>query len=108
MKKSTELRSMEQRSSIQLSDAENEFLTAKRTIEMLEGRNRVLVKEIQEKDQFIINYLVGRTTGASQQQDVKAVLKQYQLTFPGERSVEELLGEQRELMRLRALHSSSS
>ena len=41
---------MEQRSSIQLSDVENDYLTAKRTIEMLEGRNRALVKEIKEKD----------------------------------------------------------
>ena len=47
-----------------------------------------------------MSFLVGRA-GASEQLEVRSLLEKHSLTFPEERSVEELLGEQRELSRLR-------
>lgn len=56
--------------------------------------------EIREKDGFIMNYVVARGK-ESQKDDIMSFVEQYRITFPENRTMEDLLREQREIASLK-------
>lgn len=83
-----------------LSDKANELQTARRALETLELKYRTAVGEIREKDGFIMNYVVGRGK-ENQKEDIMSLVEQYRITFPENRTMEDLLKEQREISALK-------
>jgi hypothetical protein len=55
------LKNNEKKFEITLLNKENEIKTLKQTFTTIEGKLQAAIREVKTKDEFIKNYLVGRT-----------------------------------------------
>ena len=66
---------------ISLGNKDNQIQTLNKKIMTLTDRNTMLVSDIKAKDEFLQQYLVGRSKDVSETEKVAAVLEKYQQKF---------------------------
>ena len=95
-----ELKQEQQKAEIQLSNKENELKTLKNCLRNLEGKLQVVIGDVKMKDDFIQQYLMGRTKSSEEQEHVRGILEEYRIIFPINKITDKLLQEEREIERL--------
>lgn len=85
------LKQQEKKTEIQVLDKSNEIQSLKRSLETLESKFKIVMKEVEEKDGFISTFLVGRAKESSDQDYIRGILAQYQIAFPTCRVMDTLL-----------------
>lgn len=97
MQYSAVLSQQEKKFQISILDKKNEIQSLKRASETLESKYKVAIREVDEKDKFIANYLIGRVKEVSEQDSIKNILSKYEIAFPTNNIMESLLAENKQI-----------
>ncbi len=95
MKVAAQLKAKDIKKDVIINDLQNDINTAKRTLQTMEVRYQSTVKEVKEKDEFIMNYIVSRAAG-NEKDSIQSVFELYRASINDPKTAKEMFQEQKE------------